>query len=76
MVKKNDNNRDKNEEFYSLFKISELISNVANISSPLSSEEFNNLNWHTNFMTMMEKSILFCPFDYDFAKDSSYLTGI
>lgn len=58
MVRKNDNERDKNDQSYAHLDISEPISAAVNIPSSLLLAEFADPNWYISFMNMMEKSVL------------------
>lgn len=54
MIRKNENEQDKNNESYTHSEISKPISVAVNISSSLLLEEFANLNWHISLMNIME----------------------
>lgn len=57
-VRRNNNERDKNDRPYAHLNISEAINATINIPSHFLLAEFANSNWHISFMNMMEKSIL------------------
>lgn len=58
MVRKNDNKRDNNNQFYAHSDISKPISAAINIYFPLPLAKFADPNWHISFINMMKKIVL------------------
>lgn len=58
MVRRNDNEQDKNDQSYAHSDIFEPISAAVNMPSPVPLAEFADPNWHISFMNMMEKNVL------------------
>ncbi len=58
MVRKNNNEQDKNNQFYTYSDIFKSISAAVNIPSFLLLAKFADSNWHSSFMNMMKKNVL------------------